>query len=267
MPCCCLNGVSHAHPSLATHSPQVKNAGTALLVVTGIALAIIGMLALLGTPGLAGCSDLWYLFGLATIVCIVAAIICCVKSRSSPTKENRVPAPPPPTLPPQTQPFQPFNASNPSQVFLAAQRNAQAGNCSDAFQLYTAAWSQGFHLAGFSLAECYAQGFGVPQDENGALFYYDCLARNNNYLEAIYWMACRSFSMNNFQEGAQWLNSALAIEKNPSRQSFISASLLYGQENDATRAVFCAGVTEQYVTEEWQMRMNSLQQWMNGNHN
>ena len=247
MPCCCLNVASNARPSLMPHPPSVKNAVTALLVITGIALAIIGMLALLETPGLAGCSDLWYLFGLATIVCIVAAIICCVKSRSSPTKDNRVPAPPPPVPPPQTQPFQPFNPSDPSQVFLAAQKNAQAGNYFDAIQLYTAAWTQGYLLAGFPLAECHAQGLWVVKDDNGALFYYDSLARNN-YLEAIYWMTCRSFSMNNFQEGAQWLQSAMAVEQNPDRQQ--AAHALLNLQGDPA---YCKRVITTWIAEEREM--------------
>jgi len=253
MTCCVSNKASDVKQSYFSFSNIFPN----LAVITGIALTVIGILALLEAPGLIAINDYWYLFELGALACFAVKIICCCKSLYAKSKTRRSDVAPPQFN--QTMPNLRFHREGlpqPTKLFISGQLNWQSRDHTTAAKLYHEAWQQGSTLGGFALAECYEQGVGVTKDDNTVVCIYESLA-DENCLEAIFYLALRSFKMKNVKDGLQWLERAAAIDTNQDRSQSLKKTLeLSKQQNTLINP-------DQFGSQEAQLFAIQNNQWLN----
>lgn len=162
--------------------------GTGVLLVTAIALATIGLLALFEIPGLSSVSSYWYVFGLGSLVSFVAGLICCCKclcvsleklpaSEYNELQQENHEAPGPPSY--QTNLSYPANhyiqKPETAEDFFVQARECVQGKEKDkknyirARLLYKRAMKLGHIPAIFYLGKCYFLGKGTSQDKDKAI--------------------------------------------------------------------------------------------------
>ena len=200
--------------------PSFNAVSAAVLLITSIALVIIGTLGLFQVPGLASLNPYWYLFGLGAVVSFIASWVCCCRHIcNSQSFANPSQAPlsyEQPKLPSQ-QPSsrvhsfvqapekQPVTAED---FFVLARKCVQGKkqhkNYLTALAHYEKARELGHVSSVFYIGNCFFKGKGVSKDEAKGISYFK-EAAEKGHLESIFTLAVLHLQQREIDEAITWM--------------------------------------------------------------
>ena len=197
--------------------------GTGVLLITSIALATIGLLALFKITGLSSLNSYWYIFELGALVSFAAGSVCCCRClcisleklppsvQADPQQEN------PDT---SAQALYQTNLSYPTnhamhppipepktaeEFFVLARKCVQVKekdqkNYPRARLLYQQARKLGHVPSTFYLGKCYLLGKGTPQNQAKAVSLFEEAAEKGD-VESIYTLSLLDMKQGKMDEG------------------------------------------------------------------
>ena len=228
-----MNATNFNTHNVATPYCSCNSVLSKFVLITGVALAVIGILAALQIYGFYPLFNYWYLFEIAALACFVFGVVCCCKVYYS--SKDQVSYPPHQVRYPMAQ--HPTNVQNnnglmqtqqtttinplltPAEKLMVEGRVAfHATNYAKAVHAFNASWgTYRYAPAGLALAECYHKGLGVQQNNEFARQLYYEFAKTN-YMEGVYYLANDAFAHGDAPKALEWLEHACRVDYDEERK-------------------------------------------------